>query len=158
MANSIHVQLADAIAAELNSASRTWQLPAALFQADRTWKPWYTTTQQIEELQAGPKVAVVPLTLENEWLARNKHKWNYGVGIDVQKMFDLADAGTPAAIDLLDSVCQDIQDWFNDGHELTGMAGYISLKADREEVYNLALLHADNLWETLIMVGVRGHR
>lgn len=158
MANSIHIQLADAIVTELNATARSWQGTTPKFTAFRSWKPWYKTKEEIAELRAEPKVAVVPLTLRTEWLGRASHKWDYGIMIDVQRIFDLADTQTSAAIDALDSVCQDVQDFLNDGHSITGMTTYIAIEAMRDDVYSPDVLHAQSIWETLIVVGVRGHR
>lgn len=159
MANSIHVQLAAAVVSELNNTTRTWHDPVQLFTAKQSWKPWYTTKEEIEALEKGPLVAVVAMDLKHTRLARGgKARWDFGITIDIQRHFDVSSVNLTDEVNALDKIAQDIQDFFLDGHDLTGMDDYPVLAADREDVYSMAQFYADGNWETLIALGIAGHR
>jgi hypothetical protein len=150
MANSIHVLRADEVVVELNAAARSW---TGLFTATRKWLPVYKTTD-LESL----KVAVVPMTIETTLLARpgTKKEYDFTIAIDFQKQLNINASGFDAAVDVLDSMVQDVADFFQDGHELA--AGYRIHLAVREDVHNMALLYAKGTWEALIVLQVKGLR
>jgi hypothetical protein len=144
--------LADAIATELNDPARPW---FALFTtentvATRTRAPWYTATQ-LKTLQ----VAAIPLSLARTRVARSRREFNYDIPIDLQRMVGPTDDVTLRAFSKL---AERIHDFFDDGHQLVGVPGWVCLKAERPHVYSLPQLHARGVWETLISVDVRGYR
>lgn len=152
MADAYEDQIADAVAAELNHAARSWH---DLFTQENciavaTRKPWYEAAE-LDELQCG----VVPLTIKRERAARSHRKFDYGIAIDLQKMVEPEDSDQLRA---LSTAAEAIHDWFDDGHELTGLAGWICLEAERLDVYSLPQLYAERTWETLISLSVRGYR
>ncbi len=145
--------LATAIASELNDLSRSWNplWTTEGVTAVRTRSPWYTDASVLKTL----KVACVPLTIERKRLARQRREFDYAVLIDFQRQISPDD---DANLRLFSKLAQDIHDFFDDGHELTGAAGWVCLKSERRDVYNLPVLHAQQIWETLISVDVRGTR
>lgn len=149
MPNSIHVQLADAVVSELNDAARSW---TGLFTATRSWKPWYIGTD-LESL----KVTATPLIANSKRIGRPgaKNEWAYEVAVDFQKQHNVNAAAFATAIDTLDKMTQDVQDWFLDGHEL--MTGYRVTAAEREVVF-LDTMYEDGTWETLLTLKVLGFR
>lgn len=149
MPNSIHVQQADSIVTELNDAGRSW---TGQFTATRTWLPLYTGPQ-LESL----RVAVVPMTLIGERIARpgSKNSWRFGPVITLQKSIDVKASGADAAIDALDKLAQDIQDFYLDGHE--PLSGYPVFFAQRPDVFSFEML-ARGLWTTDINLDLMGKR
>lgn len=157
MPNSIQVQHADAIVSELNNVARSW---TGLFTAVRRWDPWYDTETENSALQSTIQVAVMPLEAARTRIARRSavQNWKFGIGIDFQKGVDLTASGITATIDAIDKVVQDVMDFYQDCHALTGMSTWNAMGADRPEIYNPALLRMHSIWETLVMIQVEGHR
>jgi urocanate hydratase len=150
-------RIAQAVANELNDHLRAW---STLFMSEgttavRTRKPWYRSQAEVASL-ATLKCDVVPLTIERDRAARGVRLFNYGVGISLQKLVDPSDDVTLKA---LSRMAEQIHDWFDDGHALALSPGdWICLKADRTDVYDLSRLYADEIWENIIEMTVRGYR
>lgn len=156
MALAMEDQIADAIASELNGGSRSW---AALFTtesctATATEKPWYDLTAL-----ATLKVSVVTATIDRTRKSRPRHnrdrRFDYTVFIDLQRVVDPTDSTTLRA---LKTAAEAMHDWFDDGHDLTGLDDWCCLSAVREDVYSLPQLYENRTFETLISVTVAGHR
>lgn len=152
MADAWEDKIAAAVVTELNDASRSWN---TLFDnescvAVRTRKPWY----ELADL-ATLQCSVVPATIERTRLSRAARKFDYGILVDLQRVVDPTDDTTLKA---LSYAAETIHDWFDDGHELAGLTGWICLEAQRRDVYSLPQLYEERTWETLIALAVRGHR
>lgn len=147
MANSQHVQVADAIAAELNDPDRSW---ANEFVAERSWHPVYRPAD-LEQL----RVAVVPLTIGQEQFDRARDRFTFTVVIDFQRKVDPEDR---ESLDALDVLAEQVHDYFRSAHRLTGLPAWEVTEARRPDVYSLEMLHAERAWETLIEVEIRGVR
>ncbi len=146
-------KIADAMCRELNAAGRPW---SALFASESVvcesrLNPFYEDASVLAKLQ----VAVVPLTIADEHVARSRRKFDYGLGVDLQRIVAPADTVTQRRLSL---AAQQIHDWFANAHQLDRLAGWFTLNAHREDVYSLPQLYAEHTWETLISVAVRGHR
>ena len=138
---------------ELNAATRDWD---ALFNsegtvAERTLEPWYEATD-VNSL----KCAVVPLTIERTRLSRDKREFDYVIGVDLQRTVAPSEGDTLRKS--LGTAAQQIQDWFDTPHQLSGLTEWWAHEANRNDVYNLPLLYSERLWESLILVTVRGRR
>ncbi len=143
-------RIAEAVATELNDPTRLWAptFAAEGCVAQRTRKPWYTAVQ-VQTLQ----VAVVPLTITRVRESRSERKFDYGIGIDFQKEVDPTDE---AQLESLSRMAEEVQDWFDaDAHSLINLPMTTCLKSDRPDVYSLAKLQSENIWETLITMDVR---
>lgn len=142
--------IADAVAVELNEEFAD-EFSDENVTAVRTRKPWYEA-DDLETL----KVAVVPLTIKRERLSRAHRQFEYGIGIDLQRMVEPTDSAKLTELSLL---AEQIQEYFDDAHTLTVLApNWIYLEANREDVYSLELLHAGRIWETFIELVVRGKK
>lgn len=148
------VLLADAITAELNDSARGWTIE---FEAKRLWLPDYSSSAQTSDL-ATLKVAVVPLTLVGpEPVSRAANQREYGIAIDLQKQVGTADIQGADALSLLaESICDFYADW----HYLSGTGipatTYKVMGVSRNDIYDITRLDQDQVWETLIVVTVRG--
>lgn len=141
------VEIADAVAAELNDAARVW---AGQLTAVRRFRVRYKDAE-LKTL----KVAVVPLTQALQEETRGGDLYDYGVVIDFQQWVAPADEATPAALALL---AERVQDWFRAEHELATLPGWWVVGAERPELFDLDLLQDDNTWETVVGLTVRGAR
>lgn len=144
---SAHVDVANAIVVELNHADRSW---SSQFEALRTWLPVYEPPD-LDVL----RVSVVPLTTELVQFDRGHDRHQFGLVIDFQRRVSPADRDQ---IDALDRLAQDVQDFFADNHRLTGLTAWQVTDVQRPTVYDLAQLHAEHTWETMLTLEVRGVR
>jgi len=154
MADSWEDRIADAIATELNSSSRSWYTfftQEQVVAAANARKAWFDLTE-LDRL----KVTVIPATQDRKRLDRsNKREFDYGILIDLQKRVDPADMVTMRA---LGTAAEAIQEFFDDAHEITGLTRWLAFEAFRRDLYSLPQLYANQVWETLIAVTVRGWR
>ena len=150
MAEAIAVQIANAVVAELNDTARNWSVP---FEAEKKWRPVWND-DELNDL----RVAVVPLTLAETKVSRKQRQSDYGIAIDLQRHLDAETLDADA--DLLAKTAEEVQEWFTDenGHELAGMAGWRVMEATQEDIYDLARLYEHFVFETLIVLTVRGFR
>lgn len=158
MPNSFEVQICDAIVAELNDSSRSWQTPTAQFTASREWARVYTGSE-LQTLQ----VKAVPLTIPTEQtLARSTiEKFEYEIALDFQQIVTVNTDGVPdkTSIDTLSKLAQDVHDFYRDCHTLTGITPTpIVMDALRPTIFDEALLYNQNTFETTIFLTVRMHR
>jgi len=156
VADACEVQIANAVAAELNDPARPW---AGQFTAQpRSWLPVYGPD---ELMQAGVpvlRVAVVPLTIAAAPQGRgSRWLYDYGVAIELQKKVLTPQAAT-ATIDALAQLAESIQGFYADFHVLATLAGWRVVGSQREDVYDLAQLYEDNTFATLVGLRVRGWR
>lgn len=153
MADAWEDKIADAVAAELNDPARSWD---ALFNAEGTVaanarKAWFDLTEI-----ATLKVTVVPATQERTRLARsNVREFGYGILIDLQRTLDPEDM---TKIRALGTAAEEIQEWFDNAHELAGLTGWNCMEAVREDLFSLDQLYENRTWETLIALKVEGRR
>lgn len=152
MANAYEDQIADAIATELNNPARGW---ATLFGTEQTQaaasdNPWYETEEEVESLEL-LKVDVVTLTIDRKRETRNSRKFDYVVAITMQCKVRLDDT---LRIRAIKRAAEQIHDWFDDGHTLTGLTGFICIEANRPDAYILEKLYGGE-FQTVIYVGVQ---
>lgn len=158
MSTTIHVQLAEAIRDELADTARGWH---TVSDVSRTWRPWYQSAGARKSLEDKLQIAVVPMAIARKRAQRprmgnNGNEYDFAIGIDLQKLIDVADPEIDAKIDALDLIAEQIADFYQDGHTI--MTGYVAMGADREDVYSTEMLFAEQIWETYIAVGVKGFR
>ena len=153
MADAWENKIADAIAAELNATSRPWR---TLFleegtQAENARRAWFDAPEI-----ASLKCTVVPATQDRTRLNRaNLREFAYGIMVDLQRLLDPADM---TLIRSLDTAAEQIQEFFDDGHSLTGLDRWLCLHAKRDDIFSINQLYRERTWETLIAIEVRGHR
>jgi len=152
MSEAFEDALADAMVAELNLGSQAWSatMTAESCTAVRTRAPWYEITQ-LATLQ----IAVVPLTIDRTRVARGERTFLYGFGVDLQREIAPTDDANLKAFSYF---AEQLHNWFDNGHALTGFPTWFCLQADRNDVYSLAQLYTEEIWETLIMVKVFGSK
>jgi hypothetical protein len=154
VSNAFEIDAADAIVSELNDPARSW---AGRFTAERLWLPIYDVDAgDLDTLQ----IPVIPPAISSqERESRVKEKFIYEFYIGFQKRVPFS-AGVPdkAACDALSKLAQDIHDWFRAAHRLATLPAGLVVSAERPAIYDLATLHVQHVFETLIEVSVRADR
>src|SRR5712692_9941648 len=111
MPDAVEVQMAQAIATEMNDLARTW---AGQLKAAQGWMPVYG-----EGGLVGLQVSIVALTNDEKKLSRLPiEEMDYGLAIDMQAAVNPDDV---ASVNLFTKLAQDVHDFYRDGHALAGM-------------------------------------
>ncbi len=167
MSNAYEVKIADAVAAEMNDPARPW---ATLFattygtSAIRSWLPVYgTDPEEAKTLLETLRIAVVPWSIRSgpdKDDTRKEKQYDYEIWVNFQKLVDLA---SNVAADALSYLAEQVHEFFqegitgeNDGHELAALAGWHVVETDRAKVCDLDRLYAEQVWDTSILLTVRG--
>lgn len=132
---AVEVSIANALVTELNSGSWTQS-----FTAVRSWVP-IRKDGDLSTL----RVAVVPLTLTVEQIARQKESREYGFAIVLQKQCDL-DIDTTTVADAMAVLTEELHNFFSDDHQLTGLTGYRVRDAVRPEIFSPDLMNNHAIW------------
>jgi hypothetical protein len=152
--------IAEAIAGELNDADRDWNdlFDAELTTAVRTRAPLVKTGTELNTL----KVFVIPLRInpytsgrQTHRIARDRRAFSYEVLLNLLRSVDPDD---DERLKWFSKMAEQIHDFFDDGHELTGVENWICMEADRREVFDQDLLYKNQIWGTAISINVVGYR
>lgn len=145
------ITLADAVVAELNDPTRSWQTPTVQFTAARNWAKIYQAPD-LSTLQ----VNCVALEIENEEkLSRLPVEgMTYNVAIDFQQMIQVTDPSTTnrAAIDAIANIVEAVHDFFRDGHRLNTYNAAKVMQALRPTLFDEELLYNHDTFETTIFL------
>lgn len=138
----------DAVVAELNDPARPWR---GLFTAAAGWLVEYEA-EDLETLQ----VAVVAETVESERLVRGSTQSAYSVSVDFQRKV------TPESLTEGDDACavaQAVFDYYADKViPLAGLPGWYVAGAQRDEVYSWVTLYSERVFDTAVILTVKGAR
>ncbi len=156
MSQAYEVKIADAIVAEMNSPARPW---ASVFSigstsAVRSWLPVYgTNPEETKALLEKLKVAVIPLTIKDVELDRAEKEFDFDIGVNFLKLVDLQNN---AAADALSYLAEQVHEFYSDKHELATLAGWWVVEANRPITHDLQRMYAESIWDTSLMLTVRG--
>lgn len=145
-------QIADAVVAELNGPARSW---APKINAKRDWM----LVKEGDELR-DLTVSVATVGKQRKKLIRNRSQFDFQVAINFQQRLDANDtAAVDDLVQLIESVCS----WFdNDNgdepgkHLLVDLPNWQVSDWQNDPVYEHDLLHAQNEFESLILLTVTG--
>jgi hypothetical protein len=150
--SAMEVQICDAIVGALNDSARGF---SQVFTAERNYLPEFDQA----DLKAAIKVSVLPQEIDTKDATRDRNAFEYTATVDVQKAVDNPkETDGREVVDGLCKLTEEIHDYLRSKPTLAIAGPWKVIEAQRPLAYSPERLYAEEIFESVVNVTVKGVR